>query len=186
VPFEEIGQIIGRSTDATKMLASRARGKVRGVPRPPDERRRQWAVVDAFLAAARGGDFEGLVRLLDPDVTLRSYGARGLVVKVGAAEVAGRARLGARAALAVQHVFVNGEPGMVAWGSTGKPLGVLAYTVVEGRIMEILSVSDPARLADLGLPARPGGPADLDGPASPADPAGPASPVRPAGPVDPA
>ena len=78
VPFEEIGQIIGRSTDATKMLASRARRKVQGTPAAPDERQRQRAVVDAFLAAARGGDFDGLLRVLDPDVTWRSHTARGV------------------------------------------------------------------------------------------------------------
>ena len=73
VPFEEIGQIIGKSPDATKMLASRARRKVQGTQRPTDERQQQRAVVDAFLAAARGGDFEGLLRVLDPDVTWRSH-----------------------------------------------------------------------------------------------------------------
>lgn len=66
VPFDEIGQILGRSTDATKMLASRARQKVQGTHRPADEAQQRRAVVDAFLAAARGGDFEGLLRVLDP------------------------------------------------------------------------------------------------------------------------
>src|SRR5579872_6343727 len=80
VPFEEIGQIIGRSADAAKMLASRARRKVQDTPRPTDERQQQRAVVDAFLAAARSGDFEGLLRVLDPDVTWRSYTARGVVI----------------------------------------------------------------------------------------------------------
>ena len=88
VPFEEIGQIIGRSTDAAKMLASRARRKVQDTPRPAKERQQQRAVVDAFLAAARSGDFEGLLRVLDPEVTWRSYTARGVVVRLGAAEVA--------------------------------------------------------------------------------------------------
>ena len=83
VPFEEIGQIIGRSTDATKMLASRARRKVQGPHRPTDERQQQRAVVDAFLAAARSGDFEGLLRVLDPDVTWRAHTARGVVVRLG-------------------------------------------------------------------------------------------------------
>ena len=90
VPFEEIGQIIGRSTDATKMLASRARRKVQGTHRPTEERQQQRAVVDAFLAAARSGDFEGLLRVLDPDVTWRTYTARGVVVRLGATEVAGQ------------------------------------------------------------------------------------------------
>ena len=154
VPFEEIGQIIGRSTDATKMLASRARRKVQGTPRPTDERQQQRAVVDAFLAAARGGDFDGLVRLLDPDVTLRSYTGHGVVVgRPGAAEVAARAQRGARAVATVRPVLVNGEPGVVVWGANGKLLGVLAATVVDGRIVEILSVSDRERLAFMGLSA---------------------------------
>lgn len=156
VPFVEIGQIIGRSTDATKMLASRARRKVQGTPRPTDERQQQRAVVDAFLAAARSGDFEGLLRVLDPDVTWRSYTARGLVVRLGAAEVAGRARRGARAAVSSRPALVNGESGIVAWGPNGKPLGVMACTVIDGRIVGILSVSDPERIASMDLPAHPG------------------------------
>jgi RNA polymerase sigma-70 factor (ECF subfamily) len=155
VPFEEIGQIIGRTTDATKMLASRARRKVQGTHRPTDERQQQRAVVDAFLAAARSGDFEGLLRVLDPDVTWRSYTARGVVVRLGAAEVAGSAQRGARAAVTARPALVNGESGIVVWGANGKLLGVMACTVVDGRIVEVLSVSDPERLASMGLPARP-------------------------------
>jgi RNA polymerase sigma-70 factor (ECF subfamily) len=155
VPFDEIGQVIGRSTDATKMLASRARRKVQGRHRPTDERRQQRAVVDAFLAAARGGDFEGLVRLLDPEVTWRSHTARGLVVRQGAAEVAGRAQRGVRAAVTARPVLVNGEPGVVVWGANGRRLGVMACTVADGRIVEILSVSDPQRLESMNLPAAP-------------------------------
>ena len=155
VPFEEIGQIIGKSADATKMLASRARRKVQDTHRPTDERRQQRAVVDAFLAAARSGDFEGLLRVLDPDVTWRSYTARGVVVRMGAAEVVGRAQRGARAAVTARPALVNGEPGVVTWGANGRVLGVMACTVVDGRIVEILSMSDPERLAAMDLPARP-------------------------------
>ena len=154
VPFEEIGQIIGRSTDATKMLASRARRKVRGTPRPADERRRQRSVVDAFLAAARDGDFDELLRLLDPEVTWQSCGAGGVVVRQGAAEVAVRVQRGARGVLAARPVLVNGDAGMVTWGANGRLLGVVACTVVEGRIVGILSVNDPERLASMGLLAR--------------------------------
>jgi RNA polymerase sigma-70 factor (ECF subfamily) len=153
VPFEEIGQIIGKSGDAAKMLASRARRKVQGTPRPNDERRQQRAVVDAFLAAARRGDFDGLLRVLDPDVTWRAYTARGLVVRQGAAEVAGRAQRGAHSTLTGRRALVNGEPGIVAWRTSGKPHSVMACTVVDGRIVEILSVSDPERLAAMDLPA---------------------------------
>jgi RNA polymerase sigma-70 factor (ECF subfamily) len=155
VPFAEIGQIIGKSADATKMLASRARRKVQDTRLPTDEPQQQRAVVDAFLAAARSGDFEELLRLLDPDVTWRSYSARGVVVRLGAAEVVGRAQHGARAAVTARPALVNGESGIVAWGPSGKLLGVMACTVADGRIVEILSVSDPERLAAMDLPARP-------------------------------
>ena len=140
VPFEEIGQIIGKSADAAKMLASRARRKVQDTHRPTNERQQQRAVVDAFLAAARSGDFEGLLRVLDPEVTWRSYTARGVVVRMGAAEVVGRAQRGARATVTARPVLVNGEPGVVVWDANGKLLGVMACTVVDGRIVEILSI----------------------------------------------
>ncbi|MFB6704009.1 sigma-70 family RNA polymerase sigma factor [Streptomyces sp. NPDC056333] len=156
VPFEEIGRIIGRSTDATKMLASRARRKVQDTPRPTEERQQRRAVVDAFLAAARSGDFQGLLQILDPEVAWRSCTTRGEVVRLGAAEVAGRAQRGARATVTTRPALINGEPGVVAWGANGKLLGVMACTVVDGRIVEILSVSDPRRLASMGLPAHPG------------------------------
>ena len=155
VPFDEIGQIIGKSTDATKMLASRARRKVQDTPRPNEERQQQRAVVEAFLAAARNGDFEGLLQLLDPNVTWRSYAAHGLVVRSGAAEVAGRAQRGARATVNARPALVNGEAGIVAWSPNGRLLGVMACTVVDGRIVEILSVSDPERLASMDLSAQP-------------------------------
>ncbi|SEQ99582.1 sigma-70 family RNA polymerase sigma factor [Streptomyces radiopugnans] len=155
VPFAEIGEIIGRSTDATKMLTSRARRKVRGTPLPQEEPRQQRAVVDAFLAAARNGDFEGLVRLLDPQVTWRTYHPQGVMTTVGAAEVAGPVLRGARSMTAVLPVLVNGEPGFVSWGANGKVLGVAACTVVDGRIVELLTVSDRKRLDAMGLPERP-------------------------------
>ncbi|GAA3047350.1 sigma-70 family RNA polymerase sigma factor [Streptomyces roseofulvus] len=155
VPFAEIGEIIGRSTDATKMLTSRARRKVRGTPRPEEEPRRRRAVVDAFLAAAREGDFEGLVRLLDPEVTWRTYHPQGAITTVGAAEVAGPVLRGARSMTAVLPVLVDGEPGFVAWGANGKVLGLVACTVVGGRIVELVTVSDRKRLDAMGLPERP-------------------------------
>jgi RNA polymerase sigma factor (sigma-70 family) len=155
VPFAEIGEIIGRSTDATKMLTSRARRKVQGTPLPQEEPRRQRAVVDAFLAAARNGDFEGLVRLLDPQVTWRTYHPQGVMTTVGAAEVAGPVLRGARSITALLPVLVNGEPGFVSWGANGKVLGVAACTVIDGRIVELLTVSDRKRLDAMGLPERP-------------------------------
>ncbi|MBN6033662.1 sigma-70 family RNA polymerase sigma factor [Amycolatopsis sp. 195334CR] len=155
VSFAEIGEILGKSADAAKMLASRARRKVRDRRRPAAEPGGR-AVVDAFLAAARRGDFEELLRLLDPEVTWRSGTTRGMVVKQGAAEVAARAQRGARAAAITVAALINGEPGVVAWGPTGRLLGVVSYTLVDGRIVEIHSVSDPDRLAAMGLPTRLG------------------------------
>ncbi|MFJ2754121.1 sigma-70 family RNA polymerase sigma factor [Nocardioides sp. NPDC087217] len=155
VPFAEIGEIIGRSTDATKMLASRARRKVQGTPLPQDEPRRQRAVVDAFLAASRNGDFEGLVALLDPNVTWRTYHPKGVLTTVGAAEVAEPVLRGARSMTSTLPVRVNGEPGFVAWGAHGKVLGLVVCTVVEGRIVELVTVSDRKRLDAMDLPPRP-------------------------------
>lgn len=149
VPFAEVGEILGKSADAAKMLASRARRKVQG-RRPADEPR-QRAVVDAFLAAAREGDFDGLVQLLDPDVTWRSHTARGLVVRLGAAEVATRVQRGARASVTARPALVNGKPGIVSWSKTGKLLGVMACTIADGKIVGIESVSDPDRLAAMGV-----------------------------------
>jgi RNA polymerase sigma factor (sigma-70 family) len=151
VPFDEIGTILGRTPDATKMLASRARRKVQGTRAPTDERRRQRAVVDAFLAAARDGDFEGLLRLLDPDVTWRSYTAHGVVTRRGAAEAAERVQRGARATATARPALVNGDAGVVSYGPSGRLMGVMACTIVDGRIVGILSVSDPRRLEAMGL-----------------------------------
>nr|WP_042190617.1 sigma-70 family RNA polymerase sigma factor [Kibdelosporangium sp. MJ126-NF4]CEL19469.1 putative RNA polymerase sigma factor [Kibdelosporangium sp. MJ126-NF4]CTQ94733.1 putative RNA polymerase sigma factor [Kibdelosporangium sp. MJ126-NF4] len=154
VPFDEIGQILGKSTDATKMLASRARRKVQGARRSTEERAQQRAVVTAFLTAAREGDFEGLLQVLDPDVTWRTHTTRGeVVVRLGAAEIAARAQRGARAKVAARPVLVNGEPGIAAWAPNGKLLSVMACTVVDGRITEIQSISDPKRLASVELAA---------------------------------
>ena len=155
VPFDEIGQIIGKSTAATKMLASRARRKVQDTHRPSDGPRRQRAVVDAFLDAARNGDFAALLEVLDPDVTWRAHTSRGMVVRLGATEVAGTAERGARAAVITRAAMVNGEPGIVAWHANGTPVAVMACTVADGRIVEILSVTDKARLAAMTLPPCP-------------------------------
>ncbi|GAA2545516.1 sigma-70 family RNA polymerase sigma factor [Winogradskya consettensis] len=149
VPFDEIGAVLGRSTDATKMLASRARRKVQDPRGPAEESRQQRAVVDAFLAAAREGDFDALVRLLDPEVTWRSYTARRMISLRGAEEVADRALRGARATATSRRVLVDGKPGVVSTSAKGKLLGVLACTVADGRIVEIVSTTDPARIAPL-------------------------------------
>jgi RNA polymerase sigma-70 factor (ECF subfamily) len=154
VPYDEIGQILGKSTDATKMLASRARRKVQGTRPPTDERRQQRAVVDAFLTAARTGDFEGLLRVLDPDVTWRTHTTRGVIVRLGATEVVAKAHRGMHTKLTASNVLVNGDPGVVAYDPTGKVRLVMSCVVIDDRIVEILSVTDPERLASMDLPDR--------------------------------
>jgi RNA polymerase sigma factor (sigma-70 family) len=152
VPFEEIARILGKSTAAAKMLASRARRKVR-TPSPPAGSL-QREVVQAFLTAARDGDFEQLLRVLDPDVRLTVDTPEGLVVVLGATNVATGARFGA--ARDGRRVRVGGLPGVVAWREDGTPLSVVAFTVVDGRIAGIAAVADPARLASMDLPKPPG------------------------------
>ena len=156
VPFQDVAPILGRSLDATKMLAHRARRKVQGRAPASEEPKRQRAVVDAFIAASRDGDFDGLLRVLDPDVTWRAYTGRGLVIRRGATEVAARAHRGARAQVSTRPVFVNGEPGFVVSDRQGKPLSVMACTVANGRILEMLSVTDLSRLASMDLPGSAG------------------------------
>ena len=154
VPFEEIGRILGKSPAASKMLASRARRKVRTPTRPPSAGPEQREVVDAFLRAARDGDFEGLLRVLDPDVKLTVDTPDGVVVVLGATNVAAGARFGG--ANEGREVLVGGLPGVVAWRPDGSPLSVVAFTVVAGRIAAIAAVADPARLASMDLPEPPG------------------------------
>ena len=149
VPFDEIARVLERSTDATKMLASRARRKVRGTPRSTGDRAQQREVVDAFLAAARTGDFDGLLRVLDPDVRWTVHTRRGVLVRHGATEVAARARLGERGTVTARRALVNGEPGIVVHATDGRPLGVMASTVVDGRMVDILSISHPAALGSI-------------------------------------
>ncbi|GAA1671768.1 sigma-70 family RNA polymerase sigma factor [Fodinicola feengrottensis] len=149
VPFDEIGQIIGKSSDAVKMLASRARRKVRSTERPRLVGREQREVVEAFLTAARRGDFEGLLRVLDPDVRLTVDGPDGEVVVLGATKVAAGARLGAAAAVRWQPTLVDGRPGVLSWREDGTPLSAMAFTVVDGRIYAISVVTDPAKLGSL-------------------------------------
>jgi RNA polymerase sigma-70 factor (ECF subfamily) len=154
VPFDEVGRILGRSTDAAKMLASRARRKVRGPHDTAEGRVRRRAVVDAFLTAARAGDFAGLLELLDPEVEWRSYSDQGLVAaRVDAADLAVRAQRGVRAVASSRPVLLNGDPGLAVYGPQGKLLGLVAFTVTDtGRITETVSVRTPALLASLNLP----------------------------------
>ena len=160
VPFSEIGPIVGRTPDAAKTLASRARRRVRdGAVGPDADLGRQREIVTAFLAAARAGDFGALMELLDPDVVLRAdVGARaprGFAPLIrGAAEVAGRALLFSRPETSVQPVLVNGAAGVLSW-QDGKLFAVLGFTVAHGAIVEIEVLADPERLQRLGLSQGP-------------------------------
>ncbi|MGN9786227.1 sigma-70 family RNA polymerase sigma factor [Nonomuraea sp. ZG12] len=152
VPFAEIGQILGKSADATKMIASRARRKVRATERPTILRREQRQVIKAFRAATAGGDFEALLRVLDPDVRLTVDTPGGVVVTLGATAVATGARMVSGAVARHQAVLVNGLPGYVSWREDGTPLSIISFTVAGGRITAIAIVADPARLASMHLP----------------------------------
>jgi RNA polymerase sigma factor (sigma-70 family) len=155
VPFDEIAAIVGRTPAAARQLASRARRRVQGAAPVPDaDLTRQREVVDAFLAAARGGDFDALLAVLDPDVVLR--GDRGAVPAGASREVRG-ARAVAEQALAfsqlgqfAQPVLVNGAAGVVV-APGGRPFSVVGFTVSRGKIVEIDVLADPARLARLDL-----------------------------------
>jgi len=155
VPFDEIATIVDRSPAAARQLASRARRRVRGAATPDVDLARQREVVDAFFAAARGGDFEALVAVLDPDVVLRSDGGvarpSASVVVRGATAVAGRASGYARLSPFVRPAIVNGAAGVVV-ARGGQPFSVMAFTVSGGRIVEIDAIADPERLRRLALP----------------------------------
>ena len=149
VPFEDIAPIVDRSPDAARQLASRARRRVQGAD--PDAPTADRKVVDAFLAAARGGDFEGLLAVLDPDVVLRVDDGSGAVrIVEGARVVATRAR-SSRTAWRTRR-SIDGAAGFVAT-EAGVPVAVLAFTIVDGRITAIDALTAPARLAGLGLEA---------------------------------
>ena len=156
VPFEEIAPIVGRSPVAARQLASRARRRVQGADRTPDpDLTRQREVVNVFLAAAREGDFEGLLAVLDPDVVLRADGGTTLpgVSRVlrGAAAVAGAASAYSGAARFTHPVLVNGAPGFVVLAPQGEPFAVGGFTVRDGKIVEMDILADPERLRKLDL-----------------------------------
>lgn len=152
VPFGEIASIVGTSPAAARQLASRARRRVQGAPAPDTDLNRQREVVDAFLSAAREGDFEGLLAVLAPDVVLRSdRGPRASRVIRGARAIAGQALMFSRLADNVQPVLVNGTAGIVSWRPGGQPFSVMGFTVRNGRIVEIDVLGDPERLQRLDL-----------------------------------
>ena len=147
VPFEEIAEVVDRSPAAARQLASRARRRVRGAAPDPDaDLAAQREVVDAFLAAARAGDFERLVAVLDPDVVFRSDRATSTWPVSGAHEVAGRIlERGAPFAPHARPAIVNGAAGVVVQPG-GRVVAVVGFTVTGGRIAEIDLVTDPEKL----------------------------------------
>jgi RNA polymerase sigma-70 factor (ECF subfamily) len=155
VPFDEIAPIVGRSSAAARQLASRARRRVQGAPVPDTDLDGQWEVVNAFLAAAREGDFDRLVAVLDPDVVLRADGGAarpGLVSVIhGAEAVATQALTFRRFAETSKRALVNGIPGGVAWSPDGSPFAVVSMTVTGSRIVSIEILADPDRLNRLDL-----------------------------------
>ena len=149
--FSEIAPIVERSPDATKMLASRARRRVHGARTLPDpDLARQRAAVEAFQAAARAGDFEALLKVLDPEVVLRTSTAEGIRIVRGAEAVASGAVTFQRLALESHPVLVNGAVG-VAVVADGEAYSLAAFTVVGDRIVEMDIITDRDRLRDLGV-----------------------------------
>jgi RNA polymerase sigma factor (sigma-70 family) len=157
IPFEEIAPIVGRTPAAARQLASRARRRVQGTPPPDADLAGQRRVVDAFLAAARGGDFDALVALLHPDVVMRID--RGTVRPGAADELRGaraiieQARTFAPLARIARPALVNGAAGFVVAREGHAPLAVAGFTVADGRIVEIDLLADPMRLGAVDLTA---------------------------------
>jgi RNA polymerase sigma factor (sigma-70 family) len=155
--FEEIAPVVDRSVVATRQLASRARRRVQGhAPTSDVDLRKQRHVVDAFLAAARDGDFEGLVHVLDPAIVLRADGgaAKGMSRLVrGAQAVAAQAATFSKLGLSNQVVLVNGNIGVVSRRSDGHLFSVLGFTIAGGKVVEIDILADPDRLSRLDLSA---------------------------------
>ena len=153
LPFDDIAPIVGCSTIAARQLASRARRKVRGATPIPDvDLKQQRKVVDAFFAAVRGGDFEALINVLDPDVVVRSdYGA---VRETRGARVAAEgALMFSHLARWVQPVLINGVAGIVSRLSNGRVFAVMCFTVKGSKIAEIDVIRDTDRLSRLDLTA---------------------------------
>ena len=149
LPFEEIAPIVGRSSAAARQLSSRARRRVQGAALPATDFARKREVVDAFVAAAHEGDFDGLIAVLDPQVLLRadrepaSKGIRGAVA------VAKQALAFSKLVQRTESVVVNGAPGIVSWRPDGKPMSVLGFVVASARVKEIHVVSNPERVQQL-------------------------------------
>jgi RNA polymerase sigma factor (sigma-70 family) len=155
VPFDEIAPMLDRSPTAVRQLASRARRRVRGqAPAPDPDVARQREVVSAFFAAARDGDFDGLVTVLDPEVVLRADGGesttRPTVLLRGAQAVASNASMAQKLARFVRPALINGTAGAVVVIGE-KVFAVMGFSVVDGRIAEIDILSDPERVAEVDV-----------------------------------
>jgi len=153
--FDEVAEIVGKSPAAARQLASRARRRVQGAPANDTDPSRQRAIVEAFLAASRGGDFEGLLRILDPNVVLRADAGVGeatgpAVSKVvrGALAVVEQALMFSRLAPHTEVALINGVPGGVTVVN-GRVQSVTAFTISDGKIVELNILADPDRLAEL-------------------------------------
>ena len=151
VPFDQIASILDSSNQAARQLASRARRRVRGARVEPDpELPRQREVVEAFLAAARAGEFEGLLRVLDPECVLRADAGTLSQTVRGGDEVAGQAVRFSSPAQVEEHVLVNGAAGVLV-SHGGRVRSLTAFTVVDGRIVALDILADPERLDELGV-----------------------------------
>jgi RNA polymerase sigma factor (sigma-70 family) len=149
VPFDDIAPIVGRSPAAARQLASRARRRVQGVaPVLGADLTRQRAIVDAFLAAARQGDFDALLRALDPDVVVRSNGAE--ISVRGATAVAARGIIGLRAAQVSLPALINGAVGVIQ-AAEGRPLSLVAFTITGAKIVAVDLIDAPGRIAEADL-----------------------------------
>jgi RNA polymerase sigma factor (sigma-70 family) len=164
VPFGDIAAVLGRSPAAARQLASRARRRVQGVaPVPGTDLTRQRAITDAFLTAARNGDFDALLEALDPDVVVRSSGTEAVR---GAAAVAGRAFPFSRIAQVTLPALINGAAGVVT-AADGRPVTLVAFTVTGARIVAIDLIDDPRRMAEADLAILEGFTGDLNWSARP-------------------
>lgn len=152
LPFNLVADVLGRSTDAVKMLASRARRRVRVVPAETSaDDAGDRAVVDAFFAAAGSGDLSALLALLAPDAELRAFAPEGVTVVQGAAKIAaqaGAARAGAAAGAVLQPITVRGAAGVLILVKD-RPITIMAFTVRDGLVTEIRSITDRDRLAQI-------------------------------------
>jgi RNA polymerase sigma-70 factor (ECF subfamily) len=148
MPFDEIAEIVDRSPEAARQLASRARRRVRGAAVPDQDLQAQKRVVDAFYAAARGGDMEALIATLDPNAILRAdAGAERQLIR-GAEKIAANAAMFATPDRIERPVLVNGQAGAVI-EIDGTPSAIMAFTVMDGVIVEIEILADPGRVASV-------------------------------------